>query len=186
MPLSAAAPEWPEVMGKKAGSMGQLISRIVRGLQDSNEPLNEKHLWEFIAGNDSTEWQKARHLLREAENRIQHFQSDENVPLGLIGSALESDETTRAGNDYVEALASFTLIDEELRLDSELQRQFNALHAHWAMIEKSLQMAREVRALTRELEKLDTPPVAAGLTLRKVFGAFARNLTGKKTSPQGV
>jgi hypothetical protein len=185
---TAAVPqscEWLESSLSIPEEIRKHISRITRQLHNTDEPLTENHLWESIAANASPAWVCTREDLLKADANLRHIQSDEQVSLGLIGDALDGEDTVRIKDAYSEALAAFVLTDETLRCDTELQRQLNVLHTHWSKIETSIQMSRAMLVATREMEKAEADAAASSknFSLKKIFSKISQSFTGSKPTP---
>jgi hypothetical protein len=171
--ISSPAFDWESITASKPEPTMKRISSVVSSLRDSRSPLSDAHLWQAIAAEASTAWQQAKADLSRADADLCRIESDEEIPLGSIGNALDGEETAHIREAQRERLAQFVLIDETLRTDEGLQQKLDDLRAHWSMIETSLDMSREMREMTRELEKVAPP---APFTLRGIFGRFSKKL----------
>jgi hypothetical protein len=119
-----------------------LIARAEKALSGYSAPLTEERLWSAIAGSYSDEWLKASLALKQAKL---------TKPLGKLGRALESDEERMKRLD---AQAWFTIVDEELRQDTQLREAFTALASRYNIIERALQLSHDIAADTEDLSSL--------------------------------
>jgi hypothetical protein len=99
----------------------------------------------------------------------------ENMPLGLIGKALHSEETNSAQRAHQNALAGFTIIDETLRQEETLQKLMNAVRSHQQIISQSLDLSRNAASMTAAFatvagfdapETTETPQRKSGFNLK--------------------
>jgi hypothetical protein len=154
--------QWPEDMRHWANTHEGFIPKIEESIFKGKHPLTIRHLWDIIAEHYSLEWREAKNNLTAAEKDISRFLEPENIPLGLIGRALASQETALAEDMHCTTLASFIMVDENLRQDKNLQMLLRTLQDHVSAIDTSLCMSFNPRA--RETES--KPPSS----LRKAFG----------------
>lgn len=103
-----------------------LIAHLEKALREETDTLTESRLWETIAGHVSPEWVEARGRLSTAEEKLALDKSPSRIPLGLIGSALDGGDLSESEERQQIALAGFTVVDESLRAQSELQMLLKA------------------------------------------------------------
>lgn len=138
--LPAELKDWAE-------SHGTMLNRLNDAIT-ANPALPEAALWDIIAADASPDWTRAKKEFKDAEQQFQHVMLPENMPLGLIGKALHSEETNAAERAHIRALASFTVIDEELRQQKELKAVLHAARMHQKTICQSLELSRKVADMT--------------------------------------
>ncbi|MDE1150966.1 MAG: hypothetical protein PW788_00375 [Micavibrio sp.] len=137
--------------------------------------LSEHALWELIAAEYSPEWMHARTSLKNAQAKLDDVLSPLNMPLGLIGEALHSDETNLAKRMHTAALVGFTVINETLRAEERLSKLLDALKDHAHTIHQSLELSRNAASMTAEFASVATvepEPVSAASGFGKVAGRF--------------
>lgn len=120
----------PDEMQDWASRNEPMISRLSAAITIKKTPLNEHHLWDMIASMYSSDWTNAKATLNAAERQVNHLKLPENRPLGLIGAAMHSDETVAADRQLQKALADFTILNEDLRAQVELNHLLMALVTH--------------------------------------------------------
>jgi len=137
--------------------------------------LSEQAMWELIAGEYSPEWMHARTSLKNAQAKLDDVLSPLNMPLGLIGEALHSDETNLAKRMHTAALVGFTVINETLRAEERLTQLLEALKVHAHTVHQSLELSRNAASMTAEFASVATiepEPVSAASGFGKVAGRF--------------
>ncbi len=149
-----------------------MISRLAQAL--NNKPVtNEQSLWEMLAAEYSPEWLKARESLLRAERQLDEVMNPMNRPLGLIGAALHSDETTHAERIHNICLTGFTVINENLRSEERLAKLLDALKDHAHTIHQSLELSRNAASMTAEFASvaaMEMEPVSASTDFGKIAG----------------
>ena len=122
-------------------------------------PANENDLWRSLAGQQSSDWLEARTALDDAEKQLNRLLSPDMVPLGLIGTALDSQFINTAEETYNRALARFVIVDEELRLNEAVQSQYQTLlddlQARLSTIEELTLLNRHLGDITSRLGFLE-------------------------------
>lgn len=78
-------------------------------------PLAEETIWTMVAEGCSPAWASAKKGLKQAAENLGAWTSDDNMPLGAIGMALDGGEMDKLQGRYNVALAHFTAIEEALR-----------------------------------------------------------------------
>ncbi|MBU6476069.1 MAG: hypothetical protein KGL10_00280 [Alphaproteobacteria bacterium] len=141
----------PDELAEWADQNRPLILRIQGALNNSYAGLTNDQLWEAIAANCSPEWQLAQAGLRAAEKEWNDLNHPANRPLGLIGQALDSEETERAGDRYALSLSHFTIIDEGLRQRPDLEKLLNVLLVQKRMLGQSEAMTLRTLLSTEQL-----------------------------------
>lgn len=134
-----------------------MMEHITRAIDEADAPLTEIQLWNLIARTYSPEWATARAQLQDAEQQINIHKSPENRALGAIGAALESSTINKDEEIHAATLATFTILDEELRRNPELNRLLKILHGHSQMLEESLRLSRGVADATAEFAAVASP-----------------------------
>lgn len=149
----------PDDMQDWANSNQPIISRLSEALKEKPD-LSEKAVWKLIASEYSPEWSHAKSSLRSAEKQVRFVNAPENMPLGLIGSALHSDETNSAQRDLELALAGFTIIDETLRQQEELTMLLRVVRQHQHVISQSLDISLGAADVTSAFAAVAPVPAA--------------------------
>lgn len=137
----------PDDMQDWADANRPMISRLSAALHEKPD-LGEKAIWGLIAGEYSPEWSHAKSTLNSAEAFLRHVHAPENMPLGLIGKALHSEETNAAKRELALALAGFTIIDEQLRQEVALDRLLRAAVQCQQALGQSLNISRGAADVT--------------------------------------
>ena len=143
---SAVSLALPDELSEWVDRNQELVLRVQQALTDTYETFTEEKLWEAIAENCSPEWSAARKKLQTAETEWTHFNSPEQAPLGAIGQALDSEESSGVEERYTVSLADFTIINEGLRQREDLNRLLSVLLVHQRMLERSKQQTQSVLA----------------------------------------
>jgi len=164
----------PDEMQDWAEANKPMISRLATAI--AQKPgITEGAIWDIIASESSPEWMHARSTLNSAEQQMRYVMLPENMPLGLIGKALHSEETNSAQRALQHAQAGFTIIDESLRQEATLQKLMNALKAHQHIISQSLDLSRNAASMTAAFatvagfdtpETTETPQRKSGFNLQ--------------------
>jgi len=145
----------PEELADWASAHAASISRVVTQLL--RKPLlHEQALWEVIAEEFSPEWETARRSLRRAEAQVAEAMKPENMPLGLIGKALHSDEINHITRIHNIALTAFTVVNETLRGEEPLAKFYDALRDHQSKLQQSLELSRNAARMTQEFAAVAT------------------------------
>jgi hypothetical protein len=165
---SAPGSHWPETHGRETGALAAHIRWIAARLKNKDEELATAHVWDAVAALHAPEWLLAQARVHDSAARLARL----DTPLGPVGMALEGEEVNAAEDDYIGALALFTIIDEELRADPALRDTEQALHGHWKAITTAVDMARAAALLGRK-----APP--RRIALSGTFGRFAAGIWGK-------
>lgn len=164
-----------------------LISRLSHSITVTAAPLSESALWGIIAEHYSGDWKEKREELQRAESRLAKLMAPENMPLGLVGAALHSDETTAAEQHHTLALADFTIIDETLRQQRELHGLLGALLDYQRTLNKSLDLSRSVLDVTQAFDAVaDKKPASGGLSLsfKQIAAKLRRKPSPKTKTPE--
>ena len=111
---------------------------------------------------------------REIEPEKRFVHAPENRPLGLIGSALHSEETNGALRDHALALAGFTIIDETLRQQEELTKLLRAVREHQYTVTQSLEISLQTADVTAAFAVVAPAPEK-----KEAPGTFMRNAVRK-------
>lgn len=127
-----------------------MISRLSAAIKIKKTPLPENHLWDMIASMYSSDWTNAKATVNAAERQVTHLNLPENRPLGLIGAAMHSDETVAAERQLQKALADFTILNEDLRAQVELNHLLMALVTHQATIHSSADISTQLSKVSAE------------------------------------
>ena len=137
----------PDEMQDWAEANKPMISRLASAIAQK-PTISEGAIWDMIASEFSPEWMHAKSTLNSAEQQIKFINLPENMPLGLIGKALHSEETNGAHRAHAHALAGFTIIDETLRQEQVLQKLLDAVKSHQQIITQSLELSRNAASMT--------------------------------------
>ena len=137
----------PSDMQDWAEANKPMISRLSSALA-KKPTMHEGAIWEMIAGEFSPEWMHAKSNLKSAEQHVKYLALPENMPLGLIGGALQSEEINHAHQTFAEAMAGFTIIDEQLRQHDALKSLLGAVRQHQKVVSQSLEVSRRMERMT--------------------------------------
>lgn len=168
-PSSALPLGLPEELADWVHKNHELVSRVQQGLRSSYaEEITPQKLLEIVAAaSNDPDFMKAQGERLEAEKVWNELSHPANAPLGLIGLALESDESVRAHERYISALANFTIISEGLmERRPDLAKLLNVLLVQKRMLDLSLTRARQVLKAAQEMAEM--------FSLRDVFRKNAR------------
>lgn len=138
----------PDEMQDWATRNEPMISRLSAAIKI--KPQHENHLWDMIASMYSSDWTNAKATLGAAERQINYLRLPENKPLGLIGAAMHSDETVAAERQLQKALADFTIVNEDLRAQVELNHLLMALVSHQQTLHGSEALSSQVAKVSAE------------------------------------
>lgn len=159
----------PDELAAWASENHELVMRVQEGLRSSYaDEISPQKLMEIVAAaSNDPDFMKAQHEKRDAEKIWNDLNHPTNAPLGLIGLALESDESVHAHERYLAALANYTIISEGLmERRPDLAKLLNVLLVQKRMIDQSLTRARQVLRSAREMAEM--------FSLRDVFRKKAR------------
>lgn len=166
----------PDDMQDWAEANQPMISRLASAIAQK-PTLTEGAIWDMIASELSPEWMHAKSTLNSAEQHAKYVMLPENMPLGLIGKALHSEETNNASRAHANALAGFTIVDETLRQEEYLQKLLGAVKAHQQIITQSLELSRNAASMTAAFATVsgfditeispETPTSKSGFSLKK-------------------
>jgi hypothetical protein len=145
------------------------ISILSQSIKGTSTPLTENAVWHRIAEAFSGEWKDKHTELQRTEKRLAHLNAPENMPLGLVGAALHSDEINDATDKHTLALVDFTIVNEDLRQQRELHTLLGALLHYQQTVTQSMHVSRDVAAASDQLD------LVAGITPEagKAFGKTA-------------
>lgn len=116
----------------------EMIDKIQAGLNATyDRRLTEDQLWEIIAAAAAPEWVESKSALDAAETAWTKLHSPEEEPLGLIGSALQSDKTNPAAENFIAKLSDFTVINEGLRQRPDLASLLKVLSVQMRLLDQS-------------------------------------------------
>jgi len=159
----------PDELAAWAAENHELVMRVQQGLRSSYaEELSPQKLMEIVAtASNDPDFLKAQHEKLDAEKTWNELNHPTNAPLGLIGLALESDESVHAHERYLAKLANFTIISEGLmERRPDLAKLLNVLLVQKRMLDQSLSRARQVLKAAKEMADM--------FSLRDVFRKNAR------------
>lgn len=137
----------PSDMQDWAEANKPMISRLSSALA-KKPSMHEGAVWDLIAAEFSPEWMHAKSNLKSAEQHVNYLALPENMPLGLIGGALQSDEVNHAHQTLADAMAGFTIIDEQLRQHDALKSLLGAVRQHQKVVSQSLEVSRRMERMT--------------------------------------
>ena len=138
-----------------------LISRLSQSITVTSTPLSENALWNSIAENFSGDWKEKHAELLRTEKRLAQLMAPENMPLGLVGGALHSDETNDAERKHTLALADFTIVNETLRQEPGLNKLLGALLQYQHTLSKSLDLSKTVASASAAFDTVAAPEFAS-------------------------
>ena len=143
----------PDDLAQWASENRELITRVQDGLRSSYVELTSEQIWQIIAAaSGDADFITAQREMLAAEKSWKELNHPLNAPLGAIGRALESQETTSAHDRYLSMLANFTIISEGLmERRPDLARLLNVLLVQKRMIDQSLSRSRQVLEAAKNL-----------------------------------
>ena len=103
------------------------------------------------------------------------------TPSGSIGIALDSAATTTLEDRLMEAQAAFTILDETLRQDEDLQDLLQIALQEQQLIEESMGLTVDVATLTENLEDIVSRKNPAS-SIGDMFSALAKRVTKGKNA----
>lgn len=168
-PSSALPLGLPDELAEWVHKNHELVMRVQQGLRSSYaEEITPQKLLEIVAAaSNDPDFMKAQGEKLEAEKIWNELSHPTNAPLGLIGLALESDESVYAHERYISALANFTIISEGLmERRPDLAKLLNVLLVQKRMLDQSLSRSRQVLKAAQEMAEM--------FSLRDVFRRNAR------------
>lgn len=130
-----------------------LLQRLEDMLLHKKDQAQEESLWNIIAEACSSEWVKARKSLDRSDAALKDALSDENIPLGSIGYALDGGDTIRLMNSHSEALAHFALVEENLRRQPETSELMKAVTKALRIIAQSEHASRLAEIANKKFSK---------------------------------
>ena len=137
--------------------------------------LSENTVWDAIADTWSPDWAKARSHLGDAANDLYERQKPENIPLGSIGLALDAGALDQSEKRYRDALAEFTVINEELRQDEKLSRLLEII----CTVEESQTVTAATQKLHNSFKVADKKP-AKEKPVKKGLRAYVDLVFGRR------
>jgi hypothetical protein len=143
----------PAEMGMVVTDHDGLLNKVRKAAVETGRPPSEDRIWDVIAEHHSPEWVEARDFLRQTEARLNDVMSPDNTPLGLIGQAMESEETTHVESQHALALACFTIFNEEVRQNDGLKKVFERIAGHVQVMETSLMLSHNIKDITRQAQQ---------------------------------
>ena len=138
-----------------------MISRLSQSIKVTSTPLSENALWNVIAENFSGDWKEKHAELLRTEKRLAQLMAPENMPLGLVGAALHSDETNAAERQHTLALVDFTIVNETLRQEPGLNKLLGALLHYQHTVAKSLDLSKTTADVSAAFDTVAAPEVTA-------------------------
>lgn len=126
------------------------FKKIEKAMRETNGDLSESDIWEMLAEAKSPDWGRARETLRACEDDLEDRLSPDNVPLGLIGAALDAGALDHARMLHTEALANFTIVNETLRQQPGMQAALRTLLRLRNGAQASQQLTRQALRLTSQ------------------------------------
>jgi len=165
---SALPLELPDELAQWVHNNNELVGRVQDALNGSYASLTEEQIWHIIANaSGDPDFMRSHKEMREAEKVWNELNQPMNVPLGLIGLALESEKTSSARERYLSTLANFTIISEGLlERRPDLARLLNVMLVQKRMIDQSLARSQQVAAAAKKLGEV--------LSLKDDFGRAAK------------
>lgn len=128
----------------------EIMKKVTDALQESNGELTESEIWEMLVSDQSESWREASRILQEREADLENRLSPDNIPLGLIGAALDAGALDASRSMHTQALASFTVINETLRQQPGLQGAMKSLLRIRDRLQLSQQLTRQAIRLTQQ------------------------------------
>lgn len=124
-----------------------MISRLSAAIHQKPK-ITADAIWDMVAGDYSPEWAHAKSTLKSAQQQLDYLHLPENKPLGLIGAALHSDEINSAKHAHHQALTHYTVVNEMLHQDNDLQRLMRAVKQYQQIISQSLDLSKNAASMT--------------------------------------
>jgi hypothetical protein len=177
------APARPMALSAILGTWGaenaDFLAALEHKMGQTKKTITEAALWDMIADTWSADWGKARAHLGDAANDLFERQKPENVPLGSIGMALDAGELGKSEKRYREALAVFTVINEELRQDENLSRLMTAICDVQNTVDESLAISKQTQKLNNSFKVADKKKPRAKAE-KKGLRAYVDIIFGRK------
>jgi hypothetical protein len=131
-----------------------IVDRLEAMVAKEFRTLQEAKIWPIIAEGCSAEWRRAREMLIVAEKKLAHKMSDDEIPLGGIGFALDAGDMDRVQAEHSLALAAFTGVDEDLREQKEPKALLKMVRERQKTLQKSAQASRLAGRAQKEFDKV--------------------------------
>lgn len=150
--IPADLKEWSE-------QHNQFLSDLREAVINNAEeyPFSEPQAWSLIAKHASPSWSTAYNSLVDIEMRLHELTRPETIPLGAIGLALGGEELDQVQEEYAHALAGFTIVDENLRQQEDLNKLLTAVMGHLSVVEQSLLTTRRAQEATKQFTAAVVP-----------------------------
>ena len=134
----------------------EMLNRIQNKLLTYDNKPTEKQLWEIIASSCSPEWRTAWTGFLDAKTQWEYMNSPTEVPLGLIGDALDSHETGIARELYNNSLINFTLENETLIQKTYINELLKVLLEQTRVLKQSEERTNIAQTATDALEDINS------------------------------
>jgi len=180
------APARPMVLSAILGTWGEANTDFIAALEhkmgQTSKTITEAALWDMIADTWSADWGKARAQLGDAATDLFERQKPENIPLGSIGMALDAGALGESEKRYSEALAIFTIINEELRQDENLSKLMAVICDVQTTLNESSAISKQTQKLNNSFKVADKKKTRATAE-KKGLRAYVDIIFGRKPAP---
>lgn len=130
----------------------KIIEDVKNYISRIGSDKNDDDLWEIIAQNCNPKWKEAKEELFEAKIEWEKiYDSPERIPLGLIGSALESNITCPIEERLNSAREKFHQIDKDLKSQEHLIALMDSLKEVNDVLGESCQITKLVEIANNNL-----------------------------------
>lgn len=123
--------------------ISQLEVSYYSGSEDQNTGPQEQ--WRQMANKHCQQWARAEQKLSKCKSELEKLSTPEQSPLGIIGRSLDSSLIDQAQQNYNQALAAFTLLDENLRSNNDLSQNFEAALRKHNLEQSHLQQLQDLK-----------------------------------------
>ena len=127
-----------------------LLLCVSNAARRQKRTMSDAEIWDVIAEAASSEWAEAREGLNAKDAALQEHMHPDNVPLGLIGLALDGGRMAELEREHSGALVTFTVINEHLYQQPELRALLQAAVHIQRTAEHSLYLSRSAMKLTTD------------------------------------
>ena len=174
--IKATALDLPDELAAWVASNRDLVTRIHEALSTTYETLTEDTLWNVIAENSSEDWRQAKEDLKLVENEWDELNSPATVPLGLIGSALDSHIISPVAEKLSSSIANFNIINEGLKKRDDLTKLLQVFKVVTRILDSSAASSQKTKNAAHELNRLDisSAPAFREVTLKDLSNNHAK------------
>lgn len=181
-PAPARQQDFVAILGDWAVENADFLTALTHKINQGGtqaKKLSENAAWNMIADTWSPDWAQAKTQLGVAANDLFERQKPENVPLGAVGLALDAGEMDKSEKRYRDALADFTVINEELRQNLHLSRLLETICEIADTVEASQDVTAKTQKLNNSFKVAEKTP-AREKPAKKGFRAYVDLVFGRK------